>query len=98
MTVHTESIHFTADQKLLMFIEEKLQKLQHFFDRIQSADVILKLESHGNVKDKILEIKLIVPGGIIFIKEQSKTFEAAVEKAVNSLRRQVTRYKERRQI
>ena len=98
MTVHTESIHFNADQKLLMFIEEKLQKLEQFFDRIQAADVILKLESHGSVRDKIAEIKLIVPGGIIFIKEQSKTFEAAIEKAINSLRRQVMKYKERRQL
>ena len=96
MKVHTQSVHFSADQKLLMFIEKKLAKLTQFFDRIVSADVVLKLENTGQVKDKIAEVKIHLPGGILYVKETNKTFEASIDTAVDVLRRQLIRYKERK--
>lgn len=95
MVVQTQSVHFDADQKLLSFIEEHLQKLEHFFDRIHGASVVLRLEKTGRIQDKITEISLKVPGTVIFVKETSKTFEKACEKAINALKRQLIRYKER---
>lgn len=96
MRVQTEAIHFSADVRLLAAIETKIQKLEHFFDRIIEARVILKLENSGQVKDKIAEIKLHLPNGIIFIKETSKTFEAALDKAIVTLKRQLVKFKERK--
>ena len=61
MKVHTQSVHFSADSKLLAFIERKLSKLDQFFDRIVSAKVILKLENSGRVKDKVAEVRLEIP-------------------------------------
>lgn len=98
MKTHTEAIHFTADQKLLVYIEKKLQKLQQFFDNIIEANVILKLENVGQIKDKIAEIKIHIPGSTIFAKETEKSFEVAVDEAVESLRRQLIKYKEKKQI
>jgi putative sigma-54 modulation protein len=95
MRVQTEAIHFSADVRLLSAIEAKIQKLEHFFDKIQEAKVILKLENSGQIRDKIAEIKLHLPNGIIFIKETSKTFEAAIDKAMVSLKRQLVKYKEK---
>lgn len=94
MRVQTEAIHFSADVKLLATIDAKIQKLEHFFDRIIEARVILKLENSGQVRDKIAEIKLQLPNGVIFIKETSKTFEAAFDKAIVTLKRQLVKYKE----
>lgn len=96
MRVQTEAIHFSADARLLAAINAKIQKLEHFFDNIIEARVILKLENSGQVKDKITEIKLNLPNGVIFIKETSKTFEAALDKAIVSLKRQLVKYKERK--
>jgi putative sigma-54 modulation protein len=95
MRVQTEAIHFSADVKLLSTIESKMQKLEHFFDKIVEAKVILKLENSGQIREKIAEIKLHLPNGIIFIKETSKTFEAALDKAMVSLKRQLVRFKEK---
>ncbi len=95
MRVQTEAIHFSADIKLLTAIENKLQKLEHFFDKIIEAKVILKLENSGIVRDKIAEIRLNLPNGVIFIKETSKTFEAALDKAIVALKRQLVKYKEK---
>jgi putative sigma-54 modulation protein len=95
MKVQTEAVHFTADQKLLLSVEKKLIKLEHYFNKIIDARVILKLENSGQVKDKIAEIKLIIPNGVIFIKESSKTFEAALDKAILTLKRQLVKHKEK---
>jgi putative sigma-54 modulation protein len=95
MKVHTESIQFKADIKLLTFIEKKLGKLDQFFDRIIDADVKLRLENSGQVRDKITEIRLHVPGQSLFVKESDKTFEISIDNAVEDLRRQLIKYKEK---
>ena len=42
MKVHVQSVHFSADAKLISFIEKKINKLDQFFDRIVSANVYAK--------------------------------------------------------
>jgi putative sigma-54 modulation protein len=95
MKVVTHAVHFDADQKLLDFIERKLAKLEQFFDRIIGVDVFLKLENSSKVKDKVAEIKLNVPGATIIVKEMALTFEAAVDIALDSLKRQLIKHKEK---
>lgn len=95
MKVQTQAVHFSADSKLLAFIEKKLSKLDQFFDRIVMANVVLKLENTGQVKDKIAEIRLEIPGSILFVKETSKSFEACIDSAIDALKRQLIRYKDR---
>ena len=94
MKVHTEAVQFKADAKLIDFIEKKLHKMDKFFDRIIEARVILKLENSGKVKDKVAEVKLKVPGEILFAKGKSKKFESAIDEAIPALRRQLVKYKE----
>jgi putative sigma-54 modulation protein len=95
MKIQTQSIHFDADIKLTDFIEQKLEKLERFYDHIIMADVILRLESNGQVRDKVVEIKLKVPGTVLIAKETEKSFEAAVDSSVEALRRQIIKHKER---
>lgn len=95
MTVNTQAVHFSADGKLLDFIEKKLEKLNLYFERIQKADVILRLENSGQIKDKIAEIRISLPGTVLFVKEQSKSFEASIDHAIEVLKRQLKRYKDR---
>jgi putative sigma-54 modulation protein len=98
MKVHVEAIHFSVDEKLENWMNEKIQKLLKIYDNIVDATVILKLESSGKIKDKIAEVKLVIPGGVIFIKEKSKSFEAAFDAAYDVLRRQLIKFKERKNI
>ena len=95
MKVHTESVQFKADKKLLDFIDKKVGKLEQFFDRIIQADVKLRLENSGQVKDKVAEVRLDVPGQSLFAKEITKSFEQSVDEAVDNLRRQLSKYKEK---
>ncbi|MDR1672339.1 MAG: ribosome-associated translation inhibitor RaiA [Bacteroidales bacterium] len=95
MDIKINSVHFDADTKLVERINKKLGKLAQFFDGIIGAEVFLRLENVQGDENKIVEIKLLIPGNDLFVKKQSKTFEDALNKGVESLNRQVTKYKEK---
>jgi len=96
MKVQVHAIHFNADQKLIDSIQAKLDKLETFYDRITSGEVFLKVSTGvGKVKEKFLEIKLAVPGAILFVKEKAKSFEEALDLALNALAEQIKRFKSR---
>jgi putative sigma-54 modulation protein len=96
MNINVQSIHFDADTKLIDFIREKLSKLTQFTDGILSAEVFLRLEKDGeNRENKLVEVRLAVPGNELFAKRQDKTFEEATIAAVEALRNQVVRTKDR---
>ncbi len=95
MEVTISSIHFKADVKLEDFIREKTAKLGKLFDGVIGCDVVLRLDSASNNENKIAEIRVMIPGNDLFAKKQSKSFEEAVDNAVDALRRQVRRHKEK---
>ena len=45
MKVRVQSIHFDADQKLLQFVNEKVDKLTQFFDDIIDSEVFLRIDN-----------------------------------------------------
>ena len=95
MNIKVNSVRFDADQKLIDHVNKKVNKLGQFFDGIIGAEVFLRLENVQDDENKIAEVKLLIPGNDLFVKKQSKTFEEAINKAVNTLNRQVTKYKEK---
>lgn len=95
MEVQVHSIHFTADQKLLDFINEKVSKLELFFDNIIACEVYLKLDKNQEKDNKITELKLLIPGKTLVAKKQCKTFEEATDLATEALRKQVKKHKEK---
>lgn len=98
MKITVQSIHFTADRKLLDFIQRKADKLDTFYDQIISGEVYLKLENVEDEANKITEIKLLLPGNQIFAKEKCKTFEEATDLAIESLRKQIEKHKQKKTI
>ncbi len=96
MKLQMSSLKFDADQKLLDFIQKKADKLDTFYDKIIDGEVSMSIEKSDVRDNKIVEIKINVPGQTLFAKEQSKSFEAAVDSAVEALRRQLKKFKEKR--
>jgi len=95
--VNIEAVHFTVDSKLADFIEAKLEKLNQFFDHIINSDVIFKVDKKESHDNKIVEIKMHVPGKELFAKKQEDAFEKAADEAVEALRRQIKKHKEKLQ-
>ena len=95
MKLKIHSIHFDADQKLEKFVNTKVNKLDQFYDRIIEGEVFLRLDKSESNENKIAEIKLHIPGSEFFVKKQCKSFEEATDTAVEALRRQVKKHKEK---
>lgn len=95
MQVKIHSVQFKADQKLENFIEDKLGKLNNFYDQIVGSEVYLRIENTNGPENKITEIRLSIPGNDLFAKKQSKTFEESTDQAVEALRRQILKHKDK---
>lgn len=91
MNINIQSLHFTAKQELVDFVNEKVGKLSHFHKRIQYADVCLRLEKSGTRENKVCEIKVGIPGNDLFVKRHNETFEEAVASSVKALEKQMDR-------
>jgi putative sigma-54 modulation protein len=95
MNINISSIHFKADKKLEDFVQERLQKLTAVYDGVIGSEVILRLDKNANAENKVTEIKLNIRGNDLFAKKQCKTFEEATDSAIDALRKQLTKYKEK---
>ena len=95
MKVHTQSVNFNADQKLLDFIQNRMDKLEQHYDKVIKSDVYLKVENTSDKQNKIFEAHLSVPGENLIVKKQCKTFEEGADSAVSSLQRQLKKRKEK---
>jgi len=96
MNINIQTVHFDADEKLVEFVNKKLEKLATFHDRITKVEVFLKLDNLvHSIKDKVVEIKIHIPKQDCFVKATSKTFETSFENAFDSIVNQLKKKKER---
>jgi len=95
MKVTTQSVNFEADQKLLDFIQKRMDKLDQYYDKVIKSDVFLKVKNTKDKQNKIFEAKITVPGDSLVVKKSCKTFEEGADSAINSLGRQLKKRKEK---
>lgn len=93
MNVQIQSVKFDADRKLVDFVNAKMAKLDRFAERSTGAEVILKLDKDHEKGNKIATITLRMPGEDLVASHQAKTFEEAVDEAIDALKRQLDRFK-----
>ena len=98
MKLQIHSIRFDADDKLIEVIKKKLNKLETFYDRIIDGEVFLKIENDESRINKIIEIKLNIPGDQLFAKVRARSFEIGADEATEALRRQIKKFKEKQMI
>jgi len=95
MKVNVHAVNFNVDGKLVGFIQERMDRLEKYYDKVVSADVFLKVEKTSEKENKVVEIKMLVPGDEFMVKKQCKTFEEAVEQSAETLERLLTKRKEK---
>ncbi|MCH8331437.1 MAG: ribosome-associated translation inhibitor RaiA [Bacteroidetes bacterium] len=94
MNINVQSVNFEADQKLLDYIDKKVNRIDILADRIVSIDIFLKLEEkHSHIKDKTVEIKVALPGHKLFASDTNKVFKDAVDHTVGSIKKQLRKQK-----
>ncbi len=95
MKVFTQSVNFNADKKLMQYVDEKVNSLVKFHDKIVDAEVFLKVLNTSDKENKITEVKINIPGHELIVKRETRTFEEGVNMAVDNLKRQLKRHKEK---
>ena len=95
MKVFTQSVNFNADKDLVNFVEKKVGTLVKFHDKIVDAEVFLKVQNTSDKENKITEMKINIPGSELIVKRETKTFEEGVNSAVDNLKRQLKKSKEK---
>ncbi len=95
MNIKINAVKFKADQKLEQFVNDKVGKLEKHFDGITSCEVILKVDKPESDGNKIAELQLVLPKQTLFNSKQADTFEEAVLQAVDAMKVQLAKYKEK---
>lgn len=95
MEIKIQSIHFDATEKLQAFIQKKLEKIGKNSDDVQKVQVVLKVEKPEAAKNKNTSVKLVVKKDELFAEKVCNTFEEGVDLCVDSLLRQLEKYKEK---
>ncbi len=95
MNVNINSVHFKTDKKLDSFITDKLKKLSNLHNDIIGSEVVLKLANNVSQDNKIIEIRLVVKGNDLYAKKQGKSFEEATDVALDALKKQLNKHKEK---
>ena len=95
MNIKINTVRFSADQRLEKFVHQKVKKLVQFYDDIIGAEVFLKLGNTPGIGNKIIEIRIDLPGNELFAKKQSKSFEQSTDDAIDALKKQITKHKEK---
>ncbi len=95
MTINIQSVHFDADKKLIDFINDKVKKLNTYYEGIITSEVTLKLDKNSNNENKIAEIKMNSRGHEFFAKKQCASFEEATDLSCDALKSQLKKHKEK---
>jgi putative sigma-54 modulation protein len=93
MDITIQAIQFKADEKLQRYIEERLEKLSKYYQRIRSVQVFLRLDNKkAQIKDKVVEVKIELPRTTLFATQSDKTFEGGAREAVKQIKSQLKRH------
>ena len=84
MKVNVQAVNFNVDRKIGRFCQERMDKLEKYYDKIVSSEVFMKVEKQVIKKIKTVKLKLMFLE-MIFGKKQCKTFEEGVDLSVDSL-------------
>ena len=95
MAINIKSLKFDADEKLLAYVNKKVEKLEKFFDNMGDIDVTLSLLP-DTPENKAVQVKTHLPGEDLIIERNAKTFEQAVTDAADAMKEKIVRAKEKK--
>lgn len=92
MNIETTSRHYELTPALKEYAETKVEQLTKYFDNIVNAHIIFELEKYRHM----VEVTLHVNGKDFNSREESEDMYISVDRAVDKLERQMSKYKGKR--
>jgi putative sigma-54 modulation protein len=76
-------------------INEKVNKLETYYDRIERAEVFVKEDDGSAANGHTVEIRLAIPGNDLFATHTDQSIERATAEVTEALRRQIKKHKQK---
>lgn len=95
MEIKIKTIHFDAGEKLQDYVQKKIGKLEKFSTDLRKVEVSLKVTKPETSMNKEASLTVALPGDNLFVEKIADTFEEAVDLCVDSLTRQLEKYKDK---
>lgn len=97
MEVNIKALHFEITDKLVAFINKKIDKLTRRYESITGIDVTLKVIKPETSMNKEAGIRIEVPGNEdLFASKIADSFEEAVDLCLDALEKQLERFKDKK--
>ena len=96
MDITIKTIHFSISNDLEDFATKKITKAASKREDIVSAKVIMELIKPETNNNKEVEIIFGVKGSELFSKKTADTFEEAFDLALDAVKKQYSKYKEKK--
>ncbi len=91
MQISITARHFDLDPDLREHVEQKVEHLAHYFDRVDEAHVVFEQEGHRKIADLTVHASRVV----VSSEQESDDFRLAFDRAFDKVERQIRRHKER---
>lgn len=95
MMIQLQAVNFSLKTNVSTFIKKRLQKLEHYHDHLINVDVYLKVENTSEKENKVVELRVHVPGEEFLVKKICRSFEESVDLASKSVERLLIKNKEK---
>jgi len=95
MELKINAIHFDITEKLNAFIQKKAAKIEKTCGNAIKAEFTLKIVKPETAKNKETSLHVKLPAAELHAEKVCDTFEEGVDLCLDSLRRQMEKYKER---
>ncbi len=90
MRISITGRHTTVTDALKQYAQEKIGRLDRYFDGIQDISVVLSIEDHQQKAECILHV---VKGGAIVAESDGDDLYAAIDRVMEKMERRIKRYK-----
>ncbi len=89
--------HTNNHQDIEQYARDAVQALDKLFAGILNSHVILDHQNNDFENNKLAEVTVHVPQQVLVAKEAAATYEQAIDSCVDSVGRQLRKYKEKLQ-
>jgi len=91
MNIRVTARHIDMEPDLKVYVEEKVARLAHYFDRVDEAHVVLEAQGHRRIAD------VTVHGSRLTVSSEQAAddLRSAFDRAMEKVERQVRRHKDR---
>jgi putative sigma-54 modulation protein len=91
MKIRVTARHFELAPELKEYVEAKILRLAHYFDRVDEANVVFEEEGHRSIAD----VTVHAARAVVSSEQSADDFRLAFDRALEKVERQIRRYKER---